>query len=138
MKKKLESLKKDKETKKNGYGGKRKNSGRKKSVERLAYKQLKEVMESHAIESIDIKKLSPEGKVIVEKKVRALAMLDVMFSAGIKGDTKAAEVWFKRTVGDISKLEVSGLITEQRVPTKAERIASMAYYKALTKEEEND
>jgi len=135
--KKVEKLKNGK--KKNG--GRRTGSGRKKSEELLAIKGLKEKIDDHKSELIDITKVSQKGKKTIEKKERLLAMLEMLFQEAYhRKNVSAAKEWFDRTLGKAPQsFELSGSVEnrEQRVPTKAEMKAASAYYDVLMEEQEN-
>ena len=134
--KKSEKLKKGK--KKNG--GRRPGSGRKKKEELLVIKGLKEKIDDHKTELIDIERVSQKGKKTIEKKERLLAMLELLFEEAYhRKNVSAAKEWLDRTLGKAPQaLEHSGSIEtrEQKVPTKAQRRAADAYYETLMKYEE--
>lgn len=104
----------------NGHGGARENSGRKPDAEKERVQQLTLHAEQHALEEVDVTLTSAKGIEIV-KKTRDIALLDVLFTEGLKNkNISAIKEYFDRTRGRARQpVEHSGEIKteDQYVPT---------------------
>lgn len=139
----IDSLKKGEESKKGKKGGKRPGSGRKKSKERLEVLGIKQMVDAHGLERVDVVVTDKgTGKTQVVKKSRIEALLDVLHRMGLNDkNVEAAKEYLNRTMGrPIQGVQHSGEIQthEQHLPTKAEIAAAKAYEAALEDDEEDD
>lgn len=101
-------------------GGARDGAGRKPNEDRERLNTLKDMAELHALEEVGVKITTAQGIKEV-KKTRAGALLDVLFSEGLKNkNIPAIKEYFDRTRGKATQpVEHSGEIKteDQYVPT---------------------
>ena len=98
-----------KKAKKSGYGGKREGSGRKTLEKTIVNKGLKEWMDDHANEPIEMTLIDKaSGKTVTIKKPRRVAVIEKLFEIGMKGDrvignVAALKEWMDRYAGKASQ-----------------------------------
>lgn len=129
----IERLKKSDGRKNNG--GARKGAGAPKKEDKEIYQNLTEKIEKHADEEVEVQILDKKTNTArVEKKSRALAILDMLYNEAIgKRSIPAAKEYFDRTRGRARQsVEFSGEIKtdKQTEPSKAELAAAAAYEQA--------
>ncbi len=91
---KTEKLKKKGYIKKGGNGGRRPNSGRKKSAELERVRKIKEQIEKHGLELVEIRR----GKKVM-KLSRIFVLLEALFAEGSKGNVTAIREYMDRQIG---------------------------------------
>lgn len=123
MRKELDNLNKKGEIEfpnDNEHGGARDGAGRKPSAEKERLVLLQERAENHALEEVDVALMSAGGVEMV-KKTRDVALLDILFSEGLKNkNITAIREYFDRTRGKARQpVEHSGKIEteDQYIPT---------------------
>lgn len=150
------SLKKPKKSyykKKGGNGGAREGAGRKPNAEKERLIILEERAENHALEEVDVALTSKQGIKMV-KKTRDVALLDVLFTEGLKRkNIQAIREYFDRTRGKARQpVEHSGKIEteDQYVPDnpalkkahevymeETKKLIAQGYYESVDWEEED-
>jgi len=139
----LNTLKKDSEIKKNiqknktvGRGGAREGAGRKPSEERERLLTLQEQAEEHALAEVPIA-VTVNGETRSIKMTRAQALLDMLFTEGIKRKSiPATKEYFDRTRGKARQpIEHSGEIKteDQYIPDDPATIKAHEVYIAERK-----
>lgn len=123
-------------------GGARQGAGRKPNLEKLKAKGIKEMMENHAQEVVDVVVMNKQtGKTEVVKKTRQQALLDALYTEGHNNkNIPAIKEYFDRTMGKATQfieMETEVKVEEQRPPTKAELAAARAYEQYMDEDEED-
>lgn len=123
-------------------GGARPGAGRKPNAEKLKIKGIKEMMEAHAQEVVDVVVTNKQTqKTEIVKKTRQQALLDVLYTEGHNSrNISAIKEYFDRTQGKATQyveMETEVKVEEQRPPTKAELAAARAYEELMDEDEED-
>lgn len=123
--------------KKDNRGGYREGAGRKPDKDRAEIQAIKGMWIKHGMQK-DRVQINDYGKITVKEMERVMAVIQKLYSIGMKGNIKALDMYLDRVVGKPNAtLDLSGSIdtNEQYIPENDEalKVAKEAYRQAILK-----